>query len=111
MTDGEKNRIKFRYIFDKQYQPRYVNGAYGGINSRGEIVVNFFMERGPLPRYEVYEINDNQLGDLSESDPSDHDKTLIRFVDTGVILTLNGAEQIRNWLDAHIQNLKERTKK
>lgn len=44
MSD-KKNELKFKYIFDDSYNPVYVNGAHGGVTPRGELVVNFYLER------------------------------------------------------------------
>lgn len=43
-------KVKFSYIKDENYAPKYSNGAIGGITSKGEIVVNFFTEI-PLSRF------------------------------------------------------------
>jgi len=47
------DKIKFKYVFDPLYNPRFINGAYGGMNNTGEIVVHFFFERAALPYWKI----------------------------------------------------------
>ncbi len=56
---SNKPEIKFKYVFSYNYNPVYVNGAHGGISPRGELVVNFYLERPPLPNSIAHEINQN----------------------------------------------------
>ena len=49
MSESKKPEIVFKYIFNYAYNPVYVNGAHGGLSPRGELVMNFYLERPPLP--------------------------------------------------------------
>jgi hypothetical protein len=101
------NNIKCKYIFDKKYNPVYVNGAQGGVNVHKEIIVNFYLERGPLPNSETFEVNEQGLiTNLVENDPQDLSSSVVRFVDSGVILNLESAINIYEWLGRHIETLK-----
>ena len=42
-------QIKFKYLYDKSYNPSYCTGGFGGTTPKNEIVLNFFMERQPIP--------------------------------------------------------------
>lgn len=91
--------INFKYIFDNDYNPKYVNGAFGGIGPQGEIVMHFYYERGAIP----YQINHNieENGSLSaptDVKPDDIDKSFVRFIQSGVILDRKHATEIYNWL-------------
>jgi len=50
--------ITYKYIFEKDYNPLYVNGAQGGINPLGEIVIDFYLERNAIPVSQTCEIKD-----------------------------------------------------
>ena len=102
--------LNFKYKFSDSYNPVYVNGAHGGINPQKEIVMNFFLERLPLPKEETYEVDENGVlsGPKSVS-PSDHSHNLIRFVETGVICNLETAKKIHAWLGQNIANLESLT--
>lgn len=105
--------IKCKYIFDENYNPIYVNGAYGGVNSRGEIVINFFMERMPLPNAQTFQIKDGNIHEEVHSDrePEDHRKSVVRFIQNGIILDYKNAREIHKWLGEHISNLETNNEK
>lgn len=103
--ESEPNRrIKFKYIFAKDYNPVYVTGAHGGVTPRGEIVVNFFLERQPLPHHVINEVTaEGKIGELVEIAPEDNKSTIVRFVQVGVLLDLKGAAAIVDFLEKHIK--------
>jgi len=104
-----KTTLKFKYKFPENFNPTYTNGVYGGIAPQGEIVMNFFFERPPLPYVENL-----QLGEEGQAvtpptviDPNDFDYNVIRFVSSGVIMNLDSAKAIHNWLGQKIQILEQ----
>ena len=40
----EKDEIKFEFKFSDDFNPQYVNGAFGGISTQNEIVMNFYRQ-------------------------------------------------------------------
>lgn len=102
-------QIKFKYIFDENYNPVYCNGAYGGVSPQGEIVANFYLERLPLPYSYTNAVNpDGSLGGTVETDPSDLNDFFIRYVSTGIVLSENSARAIHSWLGKQIEELENR---
>ena len=103
--------INFKYIFTYDYNPVYVNGAHGGISPRGEIIMNFYLERMPLPNELSHAINpDGSIGDVVSVDPSDLNNSIIRYVPNGIILNLQSAVDLQNWLGSKIAELEQLTK-
>ena len=103
-----ENTVKFKYIFEHDYNPKYANGAYGGITTRGEISVNFYYERPALPHEQLHSIkSDGTVGELIEVQPSDNSTTLVRVVENGVILSKNTAKDIVRWLSEKIDLLEK----
>jgi hypothetical protein len=104
--------VKCKYIFERNYNPKYVNGAYGGISSRGEIIVNFYLERTPLPHSQTFTITDGLVTSevLEEAEPNDHAKSVVRVVESGVILDYANAKEIYRWLGEHLKNLEQLNK-
>lgn len=103
-------KVKFKYLFDKSYNPTYCSGGFGGITPKDEIVFNFFLERHPIPYSETQKINDDgSLGNIVEREPEYKDDTadVIRYVESGVIMNLETAKEVRAWLDKHIQILEK----
>lgn len=101
-----KPEVTFKYIFTYDYNPVYVNGAHGGISPRGELVVNFYLERPPLPNEITHEINPNgTIGGEIAVDPKDLGNSLVRFVPTGVVLNHQNARDLHQWLGEKIKEM------
>lgn len=111
MEDNYK-KINFKYKFTEDYNPEYINGAYGGVSPRGEIIVNFYFERTPIPYEENYNINkDGDIVGLSKTHPKDHAANIIRYVPTGIVMNLESAKSVYQWLGEHIEALENENKK
>ena len=89
-------KITFKYKFAEDYNPVYVNGAQGGINPNGDIIVNFYLERLPLPKKQEFEIREGgRIDNIPVSnDPEDLGRSMIRMIQSGVIMNLATAEAI-----------------
>lgn len=104
--------VNFKYKFAEDYNPIYSNGAYGGVSPRGEIVINFYLERNPIPHTETVEINSKgEFVGKPKLDPENHDKNVIRYVSTGIIMNLESAKALHQWLGEHIEYLEMDKKK
>ena len=100
------NQITFKYKFPETYNPVYINGAHGGINVQGEIIANFYMERTPLPNKVTNNLNtDGSLSDVVSILPEDTSHSYVRYVQTGVVMNLVTAKQLRDWLNKQIEIL------
>jgi len=101
-------KIKFKYIFEDDYSPIYSNGAFGGITPNHEIVVNFFFERQGLPYSQTHIIKEKgMIGEIVEINPDQGIPYLIRQVQNGIILSLDGAKKIHTWIGEKIQELED----
>lgn len=99
-----KPEVTFKYVFTADYNPVYVNGAHGGVSPRGEIMVNFYLERLPLPDSITHEINPNgTIGNETGGKPADLKTTLVRHIDTGIVLTAENARMFHAWLGERIR--------
>lgn len=107
------NKIKCKYIFSDDYNPIYVNGAQGGINTQGEIVVNFYLERNALPVSQTFEIKDEEIKSANEveSEPSDLKNSFVRVIENGVIMNYQTAKEIHKWLGNYIEKLERLSNK
>ena len=113
MGDKKGQQLTFKYIFTYDYNPLYINGAHSGITPRGELVVNFFQERPPLPNAITHDINQNgTIGSEVAVDPEDLNKSLVRFVSTGVVVSYQTARELHLWLGEKLKEMEaiERTK-
>jgi hypothetical protein len=103
---ANKPEMKFKYIFTYDYNPVYVNGAHGGISPRGELVVNFYLERPPLPNSITHEITQaGGIGPETEVDPEDLNRSLVRQVTNGVVLNYHTARELHYWLGEKLKEM------
>ena len=103
---SDKPQVKFKYIFTYDYNPVYINGAHGGITPRGELVVNFYQERPPLPNSISHEINPNgTIGSEVSVSPEDLNQTLVRFVTNGVVVNYQTAHDLHFWLGEKLKEM------
>ena len=106
-------QVKFKYIFREDYNPVYVNGAYGGISPRNEIVANFYLERTALPNSQTYKVTkDGMMADeiKDEREPKDHLSSFVRFIENGVVMNYQTAKEIHRWLGEQIENIEKLNK-
>ena len=96
MDEREKKTISFRYKISANYVVFSITGVHGGLNPRGQIIMNFFHERHPIPRKIIYEFKeDGSLGDEIERDTK---TSIIRDVLFGVSILPDTARAIAKWL-------------
>lgn len=111
------DKIKYKYKFPSDYNPKYTNGVYGGITSKGEIWINFFLERAGIPKSQTHELESEQLADKEikkigkeirdEIEPQDFDRQMIRFLQAGVIMNYPTAKTVHEWLGRHLETLEK----
>jgi hypothetical protein len=106
VSDHEtKKSLTFKYIFPDDHNPVFANGAFGGVSPSGDIMVHFYTERAALPRKVSHELNpDGTLGEAIDTEPEDHAESLVRFITCGVVLTLEGAKSVHDWLGKKIES-------
>lgn len=98
-----ENQIKVKYKYSDDYNPQYINGAQGGINIQGEIVANFYFERIPMPNSITQELSkEGMLGKTVATEPEDLGRSVLRYVQSGVVMNLEVAKQIHKWLGDQI---------
>lgn len=104
--------FNFKYKFPDNYNPTYVNGVFGGLNPSGEIIMNCFLERQPLPYAQTMEFDEEgNLTNIKITDPQDHNVSVLRYVSTGLVMNIETAVEIRDWLDHQITLLGESDEK
>jgi|SRR5699024_259148 len=102
---SENKDVHFKYKFPSDYNPDYVNGAYGGVSPNGEIVVNFYFERIPIPYEETVDLDTEAI---KRTLPENHSENVIRYVPSGVVMNIDTAKSFHQWLGEHIKSLEKR---
>ncbi|MDO9068809.1 MAG: hypothetical protein Q7W05_10200 [Deltaproteobacteria bacterium] len=105
---SKKPELTFKYVFNYGYNPSYVNGAQGGFSPRGEMVINFYLERQPLPESITHEITaEGAIGRETEVEPRDLASSMVRFIDTGVVMSYENARVFHAWMGDKLRELEE----
>ena len=105
-----RQKLRFKYVFDDDYNPVYANGAYGGVSPRGEIVINFYHERPALPRDTFQGLSVSGFPEGEEEVPDEVSRTLIRKVTAGVVMNYDTAKAVHEWLGRHLRRLEQARK-
>ncbi len=101
-------KVKCKYIFNESYNPKYVNGAHGGLTPQGEFVINFYLERSALPNSQTFSLIENRLDNEEiNSEPIDLNNSFVRVIENGVLMNYQTAKAIHKWLGEHIANVED----
>lgn len=107
----KKPEITFKYVFNYGYNPSYVNGAQGGFSPRGEMVINFYLERQPLPSAISHEITpEGAIGKETTVVPKDLAQSMVRYIDTGVVMSYENARVFHAWMGDKLREVEEMSK-
>ena len=105
---SKKSELTFKYVFNYSYNPTYVNGAQGGFSPRGEMVINFYLERQPLPESISHEITpEGAIGRETGVEPKDQAGSMVRFIDTGVVMSYENAKVFHAWMGDKLREVEE----
>lgn len=97
----EKKKVKFVFEKSSDYKLIPANGAWGGVSSRGDFTLNFFVEHNPTPNYVVHEVKpDGGLGEEVERDSTQKEEVFLitRELVGGVLLSLGEAKSLANFI-------------
>lgn len=104
---NDKGELRAKYIFPDDYEPDYVTGAIGNIQPNGDLVINFFAERLPIPYETVQVISENGRpeGEISVTDPNPSSYKLRRTVKNGVVMSKATAVSIYQWMKGQLLSM------
>jgi hypothetical protein len=96
--------VEFRFSRSSGYRVHAADGAWGGLTPGGDIAVSFYVDQQPTPSTVRKMLRDDgTLGDEVSRDPPKEARIVERELQTGVILTLEGAEVLADWLKARVE--------
>lgn len=100
-------RIRYNYEMDKKARLCTAHGVWGGINSQGEIEINFYSESDAIPDFtEQILAPDGSFG--HEILPStDEQHNVIRHIHSRVLLNYNTARAVVEWLEDRLDELEQ----
>lgn len=98
--------VKFDFVKSSLFRTIHVDGAVGGITPQMGVYMSLFNERQPLPRQTTYVVQGNgQIGDeiLELRDSRD---AVVREMEVGIVMSLETAEAVLNWLQINVDTVK-----
>ena len=98
-------RLRFDLIKSNFFRVIHSDGAWGGITPQGKIHMAFYNERPAIPKQVTHEVTaEGNLGAEIADERIARD-AIVREVEVEVIMDLETAKRLREWLDDKIQRL------
>ena len=108
MVENKKTTIKFLHQFPDNYKLVPVNGAWGGVSPRGDLLMHFFLEHSKVPQEEIQIAkHDGSLVPLKEKT---NEIQVVRAMQIGVSMNREQAVSIANWMLEKVKKYEEDTK-
>jgi hypothetical protein len=107
MADERKlpSEMEFFFEIDKDYRIVASNGAWGGVTPRGDIQVDFFVEKQGTPESIKNRISEEgAIGEVVEMKPP---KRIVRKLQVGVLMTLEEAQNLVKFLSDKIKQIQD----
>lgn len=101
----EKKELIFHYIKTNNYKTFYSDGFFGGITPKGKIYMEPFIERGATPQQVKHIISED--GDIDGGTILEAKKDVIREIECGIVMDVETAKALQNWLTTKIEEFQE----
>jgi hypothetical protein len=105
----QENRLRFHYIKSNLFRTIHCDGAVGAISPRQPAIeVAFYSERIPIPQVTAHKF-DMKTGQVSEEVETERvvRDGLVREVEVNIVLDIEGAERLVEWLNGKINEGKQ----
>ncbi len=99
-------KVETHYIKNHDFKTIEGSGIFGGLTNNGKINVNFFTDRAPIPKKIILEI-DPLTGKIIQEIERDSKEGIIREVQFGVLLNIDTAKNIVEWLTQKIDEYEQ----
>ena len=97
MPKKKQNTVTFEYKISPNFAVYAVCGAFGGLNSHGEIIMTLYNEKVAIPERQTYKIDDDGTIDKQPIGVDKKD-AIIRHVMFGVSMNPSVARSVGEWL-------------
>ena len=95
--------LDFHYLKTPCYRTYHVDGIFGGIAPNGNLYMELFIERFPTPKVVRCKLTPEGPGEEVSREGKDG---VIREVEGGLVMNINTATTLRDWLDGKINEYK-----
>ena len=94
------DRVQFHFQNAEEHRMIFADGAWGGLTPSGNLKMGFYSHFRANPDSVAYDVS--QPGKLTEVERNGAEE-LIRLIHVDVLMTVEGAKSLRDWLIAKIQ--------
>jgi len=102
--------VNFYYIKGPDFRCIHIDGAIGGLTTKGFLHMALYSERVAIPQQTTHKINpDGQLGEEDQEKRVSKDG-VVRQMEIDIIFNEETAKDLRNWLDQKLVDFDERRK-
>ncbi len=103
---GFPKHFRYEYEQDANIKLQVAHGVWGGINTHGEIELNFYTESDKLPLMSEKIFNAEGLAEPEQVVPGeDEPRAVIRNVHSKILLNYNTARALLVWLEEKVDRL------
>ena len=102
---AEEQEIRFEYIKSNSYRDIHVDGAFGGITTKGYVFMSIFSERNPIPTAITHRLKED--GTLGKELSREGRKCVLRTVESVLFMDIDTAESVAQWILQKTKALKE----
>jgi hypothetical protein len=102
--NGKPYDVRFHYIKAQNFKVIHADGVIGNITPKGLIHFGLFSERPPFPQQ--VELTVNEDGSYQEKNLISKEG-FIREIDVDVVMDVETAEGLKNWLEGILKEYKE----
>lgn len=103
----EQQKVKFDYIKSQYFRVIHADGAIGSVTPAGLIHFALYNERFAIPRQVTHLLEpDGTLGERLHEETEARD-AVVREMDVDIVVSVEVAESLRNWLEDKIKEAKE----
>ncbi|MBK6265647.1 hypothetical protein JKA74_11410 [Marivirga sp. S37H4] len=106
---SKKNSIVIHNIKNSNFRQIHVDGAHGGITPSGFINLNFYSQRGVIPKGTEFAIDES--GKISEAirDIEGSKSGIVREFELGVYMDINTCTNLKDFLEKKIEEYNKLT--
>jgi hypothetical protein len=104
-----EKKVKVKFHIPDNHKLHFTTSVWGGINSKGMIEINFLHDRPPLPKYSVDTVD--SFGNIINSEINTSGYQVVRTVQTGVVMDIDSAKILLNWLREKIDAWELKTRR
>jgi hypothetical protein len=101
-------KIRFIHKRNPEFRTFFIDGAFGGISPTGKILMDLFHTSLPIPSVMEYKLTDENM--VGEELFRQQDEGFIRDFECRIVLDIEAAKLIKEWLENQIKTIEAQKK-